>query len=137
LTEYKRTETKNRISWLGPVIALVLIAEAILAVTLGNRQTRQEEAELQAAQAAADATAPPAPSSLGQILGVSADDWNLALVRSDMPLPADFVPEFFHCDHKNTPLIRIQTICILPYFQFRGKGSPCMPGEFVIGYEKR
>lgn len=99
MTEYKQTEAKNRISWLGPVIALVLIAEAILAVTLGNRQTRQEEAELQAAQAAADATAPPAPSSLGQILGVSADDWNLALVRSDMPLPADFVPELEEIEH--------------------------------------
>ena len=93
MTEQTQTKTKRTFSWLGPVIALVLIAEAVLALTLGNRQEKQAESALMAAQAAAEATAPPSPSSLGQILGVSAEDWSLTLVRNDHPLPVDYMPE--------------------------------------------
>ena len=93
MTEQTLTKTKRTFSWLGPVIALVLIAEAVLALALGKHQAKQEETALLAAQVTVEATAPPAPASLGQLLGVSADDWSLTLVRSDRPLPADFMPE--------------------------------------------
>lgn len=94
MTEYREKLRKKRGVLLGSVIALALVIEAVLAITMGNRQVRTEQAALAAEQqAAAEATLPPAPLTLEALLGVSASDWSLRLVRSDTPLAPDFVPE--------------------------------------------
>lgn len=74
--------------WTWAIVPIVAIA-LVPALAFGGRQI----AAAAAAKTATEATAPPAPLTLGQALGVSADDWNLTLVRSDMPLSEDFVPE--------------------------------------------
>ena len=97
MTEYTKTKKKPNVM---PVIAVVAIILALeLAVSLLLDAYRDRSAEAVALEAAAleaavssEATTPPAPIPLGQLLGVSADDWSLRLVRSDMLLDSGFVP---------------------------------------------
>ncbi len=95
LTEKEKSKTK-RLAWLAPAIALLLVAEVILAVATGNRraaaEAAAEAAAAEAAARAAETTPPPAPLTLSELLGVTANDWSLRLVRSDAPLPADYAP---------------------------------------------
>jgi len=96
LTEYKESRAagtrKKRLSWLGAAVILLLAAEAVIALTTGNRINAEEEALQAEAAQAVEATAPPAPMTLGEFLGVSPSDWELQLVRSDTPLPGSFAP---------------------------------------------
>ena len=102
MTEYTEKKTKKRNIWVGWVIVLVLAAEVLLAVLMGGRQKTAEAAARAAEEAAAEATAPPSPMTLGQLLGVSAEDWNLKLVRSDSPLSPSYVPELAPVERQET-----------------------------------
>lgn len=92
MTEYKQKITKRRITHIGLIIALVLIAEVVLATSLSRQASEPAQTAAETAAEAAEATAPPEPVPLSLALGVSAEDWNLRLVRSDALLPASYIP---------------------------------------------
>lgn len=92
MTEYRENETKRRFPRLGIAIALLLAVEAVLALTTGNRLEDDATAASVEAVETVEATAPPSPLTLGELLGVSTSDWELQLVRSDTPLPPSYAP---------------------------------------------
>ena len=99
MTEIIHKIKARRLAWLAPAIVLLLIAEVALALATGNRQAEVAEATEAAERAAeeaeaavTEATPPPQPLTLGELLGVSASDWSLTLVRSDTFLPAGYAP---------------------------------------------
>ena len=79
----------------GAWIALILAAESILAIGITRRQPAAGSAEptMEEEAAVIETTPPPEPLTLSQLLGVSADDWALTLVRSDRPLSPGYIPE--------------------------------------------
>lgn len=91
MTEEREKRRSKRLTRLGWAVAVVLIAEAALAVTMAHRQS--EAADIAPETAQTEPTPPPEPVTLGAILGVSSSDWSLRLVRSDTPLAADYAPE--------------------------------------------
>ena len=102
MTEYTETKKKTNVIPVIAVIAVILALELAVSLVLDARRNRSAEADALAAAALAEATAPPAPSSLGQLLGVSADDWSLRLVRSDILLDSGFEPPLAEIERGET-----------------------------------
>ena len=90
--QVQNRETKRYIR-VGVWIALILAAEGVLAVALSRSDRALPEAIPEEPEAIVVTTPPPAPLTLSQLLGVSADDWELRYVSRDQLLPAGFVPK--------------------------------------------
>ena len=87
--QVQQKNTKRNIR-LGAWIALILIAECVLAVVMSRG--KPEPAVVETEEVIVITTPPPAPLTLSELLGVSTSDWELTLVRRDSPLAPNYVP---------------------------------------------